>query len=590
MFTKTTRKIKSAALIALLTASAFQSKAAVFTAVASGNFNASSTWGGTAPGSILTSDVIIIPLGIDVTLTDDVTFSSSASLTVLGTLRSSSTGGDLIMSSGSLAGAGSIMVDSLALGLTSGISFLGNITADRMTSTGANISSAANIYVRKTLMLSSGTMNMASGMLKLGAGSSIVLSGGSLDRSGLGVLSMDSTYNVVYRLGATSTGLELTGDGLDSVTVDVSSTLSLTSNTELDGVLTLQSGIFALNNNTLTLSGMGNISTMGTGTISGSSFSNLIINTSASISGSLRFTSGSNLLNNFTINTGSSSSSVGLGSDLNVNGTLRLQSGRIRLGSSSLIVNAGGTVMGGSSNSFVVTDGSGRLTLNLMAGSTDTFYVGTMTDFTPIAITANSGSVTSDVSLNVTGSVMANGTSGSLLSSTQPMVRNTWFITSSATTGINFNLTAMWNSGLEVNGFNRSQAYISHYTGGSWDATTSSAATNVSGGLYAMTRAGITSLSPFMVTDKDAVTTSIKSVSTIANDVVLYPSPAGSTLNIKSAQSAESAKIYNAEGKLVKAVENINNNTISVSELPTGIYIIHLNGKNLNTVQKFEKQ
>ncbi|GAA4451837.1 T9SS type A sorting domain-containing protein [Rurimicrobium arvi] len=582
------KKASGAALLMLVSASGMNSRAATFTAVASGNFNAASTWGGVAPASSLTSDVIIIPAGLTVTLTDMVTFSGSSSLTVLGSLSSVS-GGDLIMTSGDLSGAGSIDVDSLSLGLSSGMYFAGNIMARNLTSTGVNISSAANVYVRNTLRLTAGSLSVASGKLSMAEKSTIEVSGGMLTYSSPGMLNLDSTYNVVYLSGASSTGLELYGDGLDSVTVKVSGTLNLSDDVELNSVLSLQSGMLSLNNKSLTLGADADIATGGSGTISGSAFSNLTVKTMVTPSGSLRFTSGSNVLNNLTINTGSGTTGIMLGSNLNVNGTLSLLSGKIMLGSNDLYLNAGSSVTGGSANSYVQADGSGRLMANLAAGSNATFMVGTATDYTPIMVAANTSSVTSDVGVSVNGSVMANGTSGSVLSATQPMVKNTWYITSSAASGINFDLTAMWNSTLEVNAFNRTQAYISHYTGGMWDVASPAAATSVSGGMYAMTRTGITSLSPFMVTDKDAITTSVKEMAQSVADITIFPAPANDAINIRSSKPINEVAIFNMEGKLVKTAA-YTGKSISVSELPAGLYMVQLTGDEVREVRRIEKQ
>ncbi|MGC4057211.1 MAG: T9SS type A sorting domain-containing protein [Chitinophagaceae bacterium] len=582
------KKTSGAALLMLVSASGMNSRAATFTAVASGNFNAASTWGGVAPASSLTSDVIIIPAGLTVTLTDMVTFSGSSSLTVLGSLSSVS-GGDLIMTSGDLSGAGSINVDSLSLGLSSGMYFAGNIMARNLTSTGVNISSAANVYVRNTLRLTAGSLSVASGKLSMAEKSTIEVSGGMLTYSSPGMLNLDSTYNVVYLSGASSTGLELYGDGLDSVTVKVSGTLNLSDDVELNSVLSLQSGMLSLNNKSLTLGADADIATGGSGTISGSAFSNLTVKTMVTPSGSLRFTSGSNVLNNLTINTGSGTAGIMLGSNLNVNGTLSLLSGKIMLGSNDLYLNAGSGITGGSANSYVQADGSGRLMANLAAGSNATFMVGTATDYTPIMVAANTASVTSDVGVSVKGSVMAKGTSGTVLSTTQPMVKNTWYITSSATSGINFDLTAMWNSTLEVNAFNRTQAYIAHYTGGMWDVASPAAATSVSGGMYAMTRTGITSLSPFMVTDKDAITTSVKEMAQSVADITIFPAPANDAINIRSSKPINEVAIFNMEGKLVKTAA-YTGKSISVSELPTGLYMVQLTGDEVREVRRIEKQ
>lgn len=584
-------KIQSALLLsfgALLFSN--QSNAAVYTASLSGDFNSSATWGGLAPGSVLSSDVIIIPLGITVNLTNNVYFSGTSSLTVLGMLQTTSSGAGLIMTSGTLSGAGMMKLDTLALGLTSGISYTGNILVKKMTSTGANISSNANIVVSNSLNLSSGILTLASGSLNMGMNSSIWITGGSVVSSGSGLLNFDSTYNVTYLTASTSTGLELNGAGLDSVTVDVSSanTVSLSSNVDVKGMLYLKTGMLSLNGYSLSFVSSGNLSTMGTGSITGSSMSNIIVNTSSSLSGAIKFTSGSNLLNNFTMNTGSSASSAGLGSDLTINGTLMLQSGKLRLGNNNLKLNTGAMISGGTANSYIVTDGNGKVTMNLASSSTDTFEVGTLSNYTPIAVMASSSSVSSDVSVNVSGSVLANGTTGTDLSATQPMVKNTWFVSSTASSGIDFSLMAMWDASMEVNSFNRTQAYVSHYTGGVWDVSTPVSASS-SLGMYSITRAGITSLSPFMVSDKDAKTTSLAEVNKNKNEVKLYPNPVGNTIYLQSASAINAFTIYDVMGKAVRT-GMANKNSVSVDDLSSGTYYIQVSNKEgTSATQRFVK-
>ena len=60
-----------------------------------------------------------------------------------------------------------------------------------------------------------------------------------------------------------------------------------------------------------------------------------------------------------------------------------------------------------------------------------------------------------------------------------------------------------WELAAEVNAFDRTNAYISHFDG-SWDEITSSAAVTGANSTYEITRMGITTLSPFSVADEDA--------------------------------------------------------------------------------------
>ena len=106
--------------------------ATVFTAAVSGNFNAGLTWGGSAPGALVSTDIVIIPAGITVTLTSNEVFAGTSSLTVVGILNSMP-GTVLSLTSGTLNGVGLSSADSMVLGLTSGFTYTGPILANKLT-------------------------------------------------------------------------------------------------------------------------------------------------------------------------------------------------------------------------------------------------------------------------------------------------------------------------------------------------------------------------------------------------------------------------------------------------------------------------
>jgi pectate lyase len=265
-----------------------------------------------------------------------------------------------------------------------------------------------------------------------------------------------------------------------------------------------------------------------------------------------------------------------------------MQTGSIKLGSNNLMVIAGGSLTGGSSNSYVMADGTGVLMMHLVAGSTDSFKVGTTSNFTPIAIKANSGSATGDVSVNVIGDVYTGGTTGVSLAATKALVKNTWHVSSSATSGINYDMTAMWGASIEVNGFNRTHAFISHYTSGAWDMQTPTTAT-ASGSMYMITRAGLTSLSPFMVADNTTLSEGIKPVTASSSEIILYPNPVTTTLYFATPAPINTVYIYNIYGKLV-LMESIKDNNISVAGLPAGVYTVRMLGNNFTSYKTFIKQ
>ncbi len=186
--------------------------------------------------------------------------------------------------------------------------------------------------------------------------------------------------------------------------------------------------------------------------------------------------------------------------------------------------------------------------------------------------------------------VKANGTTGASASATQPLVNATWFVASSATAGVDVDMTVMWSTNMEVNSFNRAKAYISHYMNSSWDLYASSAAT-MSGSMYSMTRAGVQSFSPFAVFDENT-TLSVNGIATKMS-ANIYPNPATDVINVAvngNNATVVGAEIYNVSGQMVYNGTVQNNSSINISNLPDGMYYIRLNSSTANSTYKFVKQ
>ncbi len=588
-----TSTFKKVALAVSFTAFIVNSASAdTFTAIASGNFSNPTTWlSGTVPPSVLSTDAVIIPSGITVTLDQNQQVNGSLSnLMIDGTLTSSaSSANSLVLMAGAISGGGSLNVDSVVLGLAAGFGFTGTINTHKMVSLGSTLSSHATIYVSSALELRNSIFALNSGTLSLGSGATIIISGGTISTGGGGMLSLTNSYNVLYKNNAAITGIELSGSGLTNIEVNVpsSSAVSLGGDLTVKGMLTLTSGTLNTNNHDLAFAGNANVSASGSGTISSTSITNISFTSSSSFSGGLRFSSTGNTVNNLIVNLGNNSSSVMLASDLKVNGMLSLQSGRIDIGGNALVVN--GSVFGGSSNSFVITGQSGRLVMSLGAGVTNMYHIGTAGNYAPAMVQGNTGSATSMIGVGVNTSVFSEGTAnnGVDLSQSQALVNATWFVTSDASANLNLNLKTMWTAGMEVNGFDRTQLYLSHYTNANWDASAIIGASTEAGGMYSAHRDNITSLSPFAVMGKNAVTTSIGTVTSANNGFSVYPNPAINTITLPG--SYNTAKIYSMNGTLVKAA-TIAHNTISVSELPSGYYTILATNNNSTATTSFIKQ
>jgi len=660
--------------MAILSTSA---KALTYTAVASGDFNSTTTWGGVAPSGNITADVVVIPSGITVTLNTDETFSGLASLTVNGTLTSGANNTALVMTGGTLTGSGSINVDSMALGLVAGFTYTGSIMAQNLTSLAATIGTAADITVNGNLYLNSGLLNINAGMLTMAANGTIDISGGSLSVGGTGMLMLDSSYNVTYSGSASvNGGLELSGSGLNNVTVNLASgSLTLTSDLAMNGDLTLTSGNLILNNNDLTLGLNGNFSASGTGTINAGANSNITINSMTGLSGALRFGVGNNTVNNLninlgntsanvslggdltingtltlnqgtltlnnndltfavngnvaasgtgsivstagsnitvtsnnsftgglnfsatgntvgnlTINMGNNTSTVNLGSNLTVNGTLALTSGMLNVGTHNLSIAASGNVSGGLASSYVITSNGGTLTMNLLANGSQTFQVGTMMHYAPITVSANTGSASGDLSVMVDDSVYANGNTGLNLTNASSLVDATWFLSSTASTGLDLKLQPMWSANMELNAFDRTNAHIAHYTNSAWDVSANASATTAVNGMFTLSRDHVTSLSPFAVADQASGLNVNQLASNHNADISLYPNPATDVVYFNAPSKASSITVYDVSGRMVKTMSANADNSVPVSELTPGYYSVQIQGQDYTATQHFVKQ
>jgi hypothetical protein len=291
--------------------------------------------------------------------------------------------------------------------------------------------------------------------------------------------------------------------------------------------------------------------------------------------GSISFASGSTL-NNLTLNI-NSAGSASLGSNLSVGGMLTLTNGTLDIGTNNLSITGSGSIQGGSSASYVLTSSSGSLIMTLAnAGASAMFHVGTMAHYAPVAVTNNSSS-SGSFNVNAHSGVYANGTSGSDISATRSAVNTSWNVESSISSGANVNLEMYWNTSMEANGFDHTQAYVSHYVNSAWNTTTTAAATAHGSGSFSLALNGVTSFSPFAVFDRNT-STGIAEETTVSNTLSIYPIPAQTLIYMSSIDPAVkySVSIYNSSGQLVLSrVEN--NDVLDISSLSNGAYNVMVN-------------
>ncbi len=383
MNTKLLRNLTWVPLCALALFFSSNISAATFTAVASGNWSSSATWaGGTAPGMMSSNDVIIIASSFTVNLDQNVEINGLlSSLQVDGALTTNNSS-DLTLTQGTIIGSGDIMVDELMMGTLAIVTFTGDITANSLSSAATSISLVSNIMVEQTLQLTAGVLSVGTGgMLALQNNATIIIDGGGLSLSGTGALGLTNDYNVVYNGSSASSGLELTGSGLNNVTVNLSGSgqsVSLTGDLTVNGMLQVQGGVLNTGGNDVTLNGGFMVS--GSGNITSSNGSDFTLG--GSTGGTLSFSASAKNVNNFTINL-PSAATVTLNSDLNITGDLSNTSGTLDISDVDLAITGditgNGTIMtNGSSN--LVLDGTTSITGDLNIATTGSASGGVIGD------------------------------------------------------------------------------------------------------------------------------------------------------------------------------------------------------------------
>jgi len=568
------------------------------TAVQSGNWSDPATWGGTAPAFSLGNNTTVeIPDGITVTLNNTVIVDGpgvlgigGASLEIEGILNSAGAG-DLILTAGTIIGDGDITVEDFIFN-GGNFNFTGEINAKNVTSVGT-LPLGATLTVEDMFTLSSGAFNVINGgSFTLAEDAEVMINSGTMNIAG-GTVNLTNSYNLTYTQGSSITGFEIDGPGLNNVTINVGAVNSVTLSSDLDvnGILTLDEGDLILNGNDLTINGTLAAST--NGEIISTDESNISINSTTGIGGVLYFGTAGNEVDDFTVNVGEGNI-LAIGSDLVVHGVLNLTGGHINIDDNDLEIRPTGTINGADSSSYIITTIDGSLGMTLSGGGSTfmNFPVGTSTNYMPVGIQFNSGSSTGVIRVGVNEGVLAEGTSGNDLADAQPVINGTWFIEPALNiTNLSTNIRFMWDAGLEVNGFDRSAAYVAHYTSSDWEMTNSIAAATESNGMYMLTATNVTAFSPFAIFGENAISGIDEVAANLLFDV--YPNPTAERINIDfkgDVTGIINMDIVDIQGRIMSNYKLTGNETsIAVDHLPAGNYFVRLNGDNFNAVKKIVK-
>lgn len=248
------------------------------------------------------------------------------------------------------------------------------------------------------------------------------------------------------------------------------------------------------------------------------------------------------------------SNGVILNTSNTVGNTLTLSSGKLSIGANNLIIPTTAVLSGGSSSSYIITDGVGKLTLNATAATPKLFPIGaSASSYDPVTVTPTSAS---DFTVGVSSTLSGSPAYGVRYNAKE------WSIASSAPSATVVALTP--SSVVES-----SDPLIGVYNNSAYSNT----AATLSGSTFSTT---VSTFGSF-VTGSNVITTDIAAIggkTTVAashNQITVQNTKAGDTI-----------AIYTINGQLVKklTVVGIQNSYT----FPSGIYLVKVNNTTTKIV------
>ena len=478
--------------------------------------------------------------------------------------------------------------------LNSGLVFTSGSSVDQLyidyTGSSGSVQLKSSLAIAGELHLHEGTLSVENGAtLTMNAGSLAQVMNGKLESNG-GAFDGTASYDVEYMGDSTvTTGEELTGSGLNDVEINITQgEVMLDSDATVGGELSLVSGKLNLNSNNLVVNGT--LDQEFASPIVGNMSSDLHLNITTAGNDTIYFDGSNSSLEQFIVEV--TGGDLVLGSTLRIHDELTMTSGNIRLMNNNLILEQNADITGYSNTRYIMTPDAGKLQMYVSAFSSYVvFPVGTESNYSPASIQQISTGTAGNFMVKAFNGVFTGGTENSGFNSASgaSVVNRTWLIESDAGT-VNMNLKLGWMVTSEVNGFDRTNAYISHYTNSAWDTQTSGSAAAGANSTYEISRAGITSLSPFAVADEDAELIVDENSLLTVN---LYPNPCTDVMNISysGTDNQYNLQVTDIAGRIYD-VASTGTNQVDVSGLSQGTYLLKMIDKQTNkiSIRQFVKK
>lgn len=435
------------------------------------------------------------------------------------------------------------------------------------------------LTITDTMHLLDGTVRTETGgVLTMAAGSHIDVLDGFLVENG-GTFDGTLQYNVRFNGPTHPTGVELTGSGLNNLTVELATggqMITLGTDVVVNGNFVFTRGRFDLDVHRIEFAGTFD---QASGTeFLGSSSAIMHFHMTTSVADTVWFDPTAPGMSDIIMEI-PVTSTLTTGSNITIHGQLSFISGKLDLGTADMKIRPGASITGYDDTKYVITSDTGTLSIYLTVNNTfQEFPVGTASSYSPAAVQQTDTATVGYVEVRVMSGVYTDGMSGVNIATWESVVNRTWIIWPGPSVVDVMNVRVFWLVGDEVNGFNRGSAYITHYENNMWDSDTAASATTGPFNTYRLTRAdGFTTGGPFAVVDS-SVPLGVTEVTEAGTDV--YPNPSSDVVNVTVSNPANvqhTYELYDAAGRLVSSFSNSNTtNQIDMRKLESGSYILRI--------------
>ncbi|HTF02378.1 MAG TPA: T9SS type A sorting domain-containing protein, partial [Bacteroidia bacterium] len=443
------------------------------------------------------------------------------------------------------------------------------------------------LIVTDSIHMLDGTLRLMTGStLTPGVGCVIYVEDGIFYVTG-GIFDGALSYDVIYNGPTHLADAELTGTGLNNLTVDLfasASVLTLSNDVTVNGAFNLTRGKVELGVYEFEAAGTWN--QVSGSAIMGTAVAVLHLHMTSVSGDTLWMDPNAKAVSDLVIETPVGASVV-LGSEISIHGQVNFISGKFDIGQGALYVRPGAAVNGSDDTRYFITSDTGSVHQYVVLSAAAVIVpIGTAASYSPIGLHLTSSATPGYISVRAMDGVYTSGLSGSNMATWETVVDRTWVVYGEANMTMDMHISLRWGAANEANGFDRNNSFITHYDNGMWDTDTLGSAIAAPFNTFRLDRGPFTNGGAFAVADNS---TALSVPEQPVTGFSLYPNPTLDFVTVNTGDEQPTYylyELYDASGKLVNSFANSNSiNYIDLANYEDGYYLLRITNLDKELVE-----